>query len=94
MTVIGTAHVRWVDQLPDRAAKSPPFDHETIAAVLRTQPHRWALLPGLSGQCAASISSGVLRPYRPSGSFQATMRRGCLYARYVGPNGSQTGGAR
>jgi hypothetical protein len=77
--------MRWVDELPPPAGRSRHrHDHNLIAAALREQPGRWAMLPDLPVSHTASISSGVNAAYRPAGEFEAVSRNGVLYARYQG----------
>lgn len=92
MTVIGTAHVRWVDALPGRARRQSLINHELIADVLRSRPGQWAALPDVPGSSAGNIKGGTLQAYRPAGSFEAQMMQGVLYARYVGS--ARRGGSR
>lgn len=84
MTVVGTAHVRFVDALPGRVRRQNLINHELIAAELRSQPGRWALLPDIPGHYAGNIKGGYIRAYQPAGSFDARMEQGELYARYIG----------
>lgn len=72
----------WVDSPPPdtRGARDADVDHAALAAALRSNPGRWALLIGLSG--AATVRDGA--QYRPRGSYEAVVRQGHVYARYVG----------
>lgn len=62
--------------------------HELIAAQLRREPGRWAVVyeaRGLSS-LATQINRGAYAPYRPAGAYEATSRTvgdmHVVYARY------------
>jgi hypothetical protein len=77
-------HIRWVDEPPPISDRAPTLRHQRIAAALKYYPGRWALLPDLPISWASAINKGQNTAYRPSGSFEAVGRQGCLYVRYVG----------
>ena len=79
----------WQD--PPRAMGSHSVRHDEIAAALRANPGRWALvLERVAISNAGNISAGKIKAYAPAGSFQGTVRkrpdgdRYDVYARYVG----------
>lgn len=62
------------------------------ASELGARPGEWGLLKeGLgensAGSMASNIKLGILRAFRPAGSFEAMQRKGGVYARFVGGNG-------
>lgn len=81
-----TVHLRWVDALPPAhpVRGTVIFDHHAIADALRSEPGRWAMLPDLPNSISTSIRSGTHAAYRPAGAFDAAVRQGNLYVRYVG----------
>lgn len=81
-----TAHVRFVDELPPSAVGKSwgTVPHALIAAALKEQPGRWAMLPDFSIGNSAVIRGGTVGVYRPAGSFESIIRDGAVYARYVG----------
>jgi hypothetical protein len=82
--------------LPDGFAfvDAPPAprngaEHAAIAAALKANPGRWALiLRGVNRSTAGNIKSGMIKAY-PRGEFEArsngTDAAADIYARYVGP---------
>jgi hypothetical protein len=80
-----TANVFWIDgDPPPSTDRQPTMRHQRYAEALRGRPGRWALLADLESGSAGSIRSGQLVPYRPGGTFDAVVRRGRVYARYLG----------
>jgi hypothetical protein len=83
--------LEWISGDPPPAEKTRAagmsMQHEVIAAQLRAHPGRWAKLPDLNFGSAGDIKYGRLAAYRPSGSFEAVIRRGAVYARHVGEDG-------
>lgn len=80
-----SANLFWIDGDPPASTdRAPTLRHQVHAETLRTKPGRWALLADLESGAAGSIRSGQLVPYRPGGSFEAVVRRGRVYARFVG----------
>lgn len=81
--------LRWEE--PPEAYKSTQRSkvHQSIAAELKAQPGRWAVLEIVSIGLAAQIRRGDIAAYRPGGSFEARARvidgERRIYARYVGP---------
>jgi len=67
-----------------REASSQRIDHDAIADALRLRPGKWARICNGAAFSASAIRSGALRAYRPSGSFEAAVRCGATYLRYVG----------
>jgi hypothetical protein len=60
-------------------------DWEAIAEVLRANPKQWAHIKGLStARHSHYINSGKTIAFRPTGSFQAMVRKGRVFARFVG----------
>ena len=54
-----------------------------IAQALRANPGAWAKVEGAE-HVAMSIRRGRLQAFRPVGHFEATLRQGQVFARYVG----------
>lgn len=78
--------IEWLDGDPPKIDKRSyhSHQHERIAALLRSRPNVWARLPQLSGTTPTRAFGGSLRAYRPGGSFEAVVRDGEVYARYIG----------
>lgn len=56
-----------------------------IAEALRSNPNQWAHVKGLSSSYHASyINKANSLAFAPAGSFQATARKGQVFARYIG----------
>ncbi len=68
------------------------YDHQSIAAELKANPGRWALVfENVFSSLSVSIKSGRLAAYRPAGSFEAlsasrngSTNKADIYVRYVG----------
>jgi hypothetical protein len=78
--------VQWVPGFRPRREERNRFtyDHQAVAAELRSRPGVWARLDGMPADAARSIVAGQLAPYRPSGSFTAIVQDGVVYASYIG----------
>lgn len=78
---------KWQDP-PAAAMRKGAGKHAAIAAELRANPGRWALvLEGNSNSHA--INKGLIACYLPAGSFESVARRRAdgksdTYARYIG----------
>lgn len=72
----------WVDWPPPdtRGSRDADVDHAATAAALRRRPGQWAWLIGFAS--ASVVRTGAA--YRPSGSYEAVVRHGHLYVRYIG----------
>lgn len=80
-----TANLFWLGGDPPASTdRAPTLRHQVHAETLRSRPGRWALLADIEPNAASSIARGLLVPYRPGGSFEAVIRRGRVYARFVG----------
>jgi hypothetical protein len=56
-----------------------------IAKVLRANPRTWARVEGAyDANHAHYINSAKSKAFEPKGSFQAMLRKGHVYARYIG----------
>lgn len=86
--------IRWADPPPPRAGVTGKpkavIVHELIAVQLRRRPGEWAVVQEVPylPQLAMQMNRGAYAPYRPAGSFEATVRTEgdlhLVYARYVG----------
>ncbi|MFC9767659.1 hypothetical protein [Rhodococcus jostii] len=81
----------FVDEIPDRAGSKFNAQEGEFAAALRNNPGKWAVYYRDFGEDekhakyarAQQIRKGALKAYA-SGGFEAAVRSGVLYARYVG----------
>lgn len=78
-------------------AHHPYRDHRPIAAACRQAPGVWAevgayVTPTSAKSMASFIRTGRLRAYRPARSFEAEVRDGTLWTRYVGLAGEAEAG--
>lgn len=75
---------------PSKVTGPKSSKHDPIAAQLKERPGEWALiLTAASPSTAAAVKRGLIKAYRPPGSFEATARdakngRADIYARFVG----------
>jgi hypothetical protein len=101
---MGDGVIRWED--PPRSHQSngrpkQPRRHEhwkKVAEQLRERPGEWAVLLeaerrfGNGGGIAGQIKAGLIAPFRPARTFEATTRTVLglyiVYARYIGEAGS------
>ena len=79
-----------------RGGRHAKYEHLWIAEALRGRPGDWALiLEDVPATIAHQIKRGILKAYRPAGSFEARTvsvdvskgRAAKIYARYVGASG-------
>ena len=82
--------IKWEEPTANQRFK---HDHEGIANALRGRPGEWALVfEGVTASYVGQIKRGVLKDYRPSGTFEAkcvgvdplTGTAEKIYARYLG----------
>lgn len=60
---------------------------EAIAETLRANPNQWAHIKGTStAHHSHYINSGRTKAFSPAGSFEAMVRKGKVFARFVGGN--------
>lgn len=82
--------LEFVEELPGQSTGRYNDKYRDLAATLAENPGRWAnVVPGdVSDQgpstIALQIRNGTFKAFRPYGHFEATVRRGKLFARYVG----------
>jgi hypothetical protein len=87
--------IRWEDPKPSlqRRERSAPWSrYRAVAAELRTQPGRWAVIDEFPGRnrttLATHIRRGAIDCFTPAGDFDAVARQvfghTAIYARYVG----------
>lgn len=87
--------IRWED--PGPRTRAPAGDYWKIAAELRANPGRWAVVREGTRMTVighgTSIQTGKIEAFRPAGSFEATCRsrdgKVVVYARYVGEDGTR-----
>ena len=80
----------WQDPPAQGRPGRPPGKHAALAAEMRANPGRWALIGqyGTSG-LAGVVRNGKIACYAPAGSFETATRkrtdgRWDIYARFVG----------
>lgn len=76
-----------MDELPGKPR--PSEEYPEFAKILMNDPGkwypwRWPLKPKATSQVQHRIKMGVLKAFRPSGFFDAKVREGVLYVRYIG----------
>jgi hypothetical protein len=82
--------LEFVDELPGSAQGRYNDKYQELAKALIANPKRWAgvaggQLGGASPHAAAQvIRDGKAAAFRPFGEFEASVRGGQLFARYVG----------
>ena len=79
--------VGWSD--PPVKAFGTGVRHEPIAEALKAKPGEWGEIgpykdARASSQIAYCIREAKLPAYAPKGAFEATGRKGMVFARYVG----------
>lgn len=82
--------IKWED--PPAIDKSGRGRYDDLAAALRENPGRWALVgDDLAASTTTAINTGRLRAFMPPGAFQSRSqthkddpRRRRIWARYVG----------
>lgn len=79
-----TVHVCWNDGDPPPRGQVDLLPHGAYAEALKAQPGRWAVLPDLPASAVPAMKDGAASAYRPAGAFEAVVRNGQVYARYVG----------
>jgi len=84
VTTKADVDVRWVDEPPPRRSPVNTRKHTLIAEVLRSRPGRWALVPEVGINLASAVNGGGMATYRPAGTFEAVVRQGQMYMRYIG----------
>lgn len=82
-----SVEIEWCPEgLPKReTGHKLSLQHDFIAKQLRMHLGVWARLPGIPAGYASNINNGGIAAYRPGGDYEAAVRNGYLYARYVGP---------
>jgi hypothetical protein len=55
-----------------------------IAEALRANPDRWAKIESASTAYCSFIKQGRTKAFQPAGSFEARLRGGKVYARFIG----------
>ena len=63
---------------------TPRNNWNKIAEALRANPGQWAKLETASTAYCAFIKQGRTKAFQPAGSFEATLQKRVLYARYIG----------
>lgn len=83
-TVIRLRPVPAPPPVRDRPVRADTIDHDRLSAGLKARPGQWFELVAAPLHVAYTIRSGGCRVYRARGQFEATVREGAVYARYVG----------
>lgn len=87
-----TINVEWVEELPPAKSRGRQSRYEEFAAVLRENPQRWAKWPKVysSPSSAHAMRSNIATgnkgapPPMRTGKWEAEVREGLLYLRYLG----------
>lgn len=78
--------ITW-EEPPPRSTRTERYD--ALTETLRTRPGQWARVPDMlytsASSTASAIRAGLLSAFEPKGAYEAAVRKGVLYARYVGP---------
>lgn len=76
-----------MDELPGkpRAADDyPGFAEKLTCDPMKWYEWEWPLHPSNASGVQSRINRGILKAFRPSGMFEAKVRKGILYVRYNG----------
>ena len=84
--------IEFFDDLPVRNGRAMEGIQSEFAQALRDQPGRWAKYPEQDGRSPGSLSAAAYRiskgshlaPKNFRSGFEAVVRRGVLYVRFVG----------
>ena len=85
--------VKFQDPPPEATQPRKQSRHTAVAAQLKENPGKWALLEEVQTRSSATmIRRGNHKAYQPDGSFEAVAQARSdgaydVYARYIGENG-------